>query len=72
MQIKQLYIKAELDGSISEGLIPEDSSWIPSDRVRIIAEPGHILLHNGICYGANVVDTQDTEGWTEALYIGEI
>lgn len=66
MQIKNLYIKAELDGSLTQGLKKEDESWVLSDTVRIFAEPNHILFYNGKCYGANVADTKDTEGWTES------
>ena len=65
MQIKPLYINIGPDGVISEGPEKFDDSWIISDNVRILAEPGYILFHNGVCYGADVADVEDTTGWTE-------
>ena len=69
MQTKNLYIKAELDGSFTRSPIKEDASWVLSDTVRIFAEPNHILFHNGKCYGADVADVPNVEGWTEVFYM---
>lgn len=65
MQIENLYIKAELDGSFTRGPNKEDDTWTLSNYKRIIAKQGLVLFHNGKCYGADVADTKDTEGWTE-------
>ena len=65
MQTKNLYIKAELDGSFTRSPNREDGTWALSEYKRIIAERGLMLFHNGKCYGASIADTKDTEGWTE-------
>lgn len=61
------YIKHEDDGSVTGMINPplEEAGWIKTDVYRIVAEPGYILFHNGVCYGADIADVEDITGWTE-------
>lgn len=66
MKIYNCYIRPEEDGSISYRINPpENEGWIITDTVCIVAEPGYILFHNGVCYGADIADVQDITGWEE-------
>ena len=67
MQTKPLYINISPEGVTSEGPEKFDDTWILSDTIRILAEPGYILFYNGACYGSDVADVKSTDGWTEQL-----
>ena len=67
MKMYNRYIRYEEDGSITGMILPpeDESGWIKTDVIRIIAEPGYILYHDGVCCNTNVIDTTDIAIWTE-------